>query len=243
LPQCETLCNAIRAAGGEAIGFPTIEIQALCACLSATYDLAIFVSVNAVQHGIALFADQPDIKLAAIGRATAAALKAAQRPAHIVPDAESNSETLLAHPELTGATLRRAVIVRGDGGRELLRETLIARGIEVHSCEVYRRAVPNISPAALAALEQHWADNGIDAVTLTSVETLQNLLRLLSARSRAWLHTATLIVASERIARAARELGLAGPIVNARGADDEAMLGALINWHTRARADLVCGLD
>jgi uroporphyrinogen-III synthase len=108
---------------------------------------------------------------------------------------------------------------------------------------VYRRAVPNVEPTALAALEQHWADNGIDVVTLTSVETLQNLLRLLSERSRAWLQTATLIAASERIARAARELGLSGPVVNARGADDDAMLGALINWHTRARATLVSGFD
>jgi uroporphyrinogen-III synthase len=108
---------------------------------------------------------------------------------------------------------------------------------------VYRRTVPDIGPETLEALEQQWADSGIDAVTLTSVETLQNLLRLLPEQSRARLQTATLIAASERIARAAREFGLSGPVINARGADDEAMLGALINWHTRARADLACGLD
>ncbi len=242
MPQGEMLCAAVRQLGGEAMSFPTIEIQQLTTCLTATYDLAIFVSVNAVQFGLPLLAQQPHIKLAAIGRATAAALKQAQRPAHIVPEGESNSESLLTHPELTAGDIRRAVIVRGEGGRELLHETLTMRGIEVHSCEVYRRAVPQVTADALAALEQYWSETGIDAVTLTSIETLQNLLTLLTDRSREWLRSTVLIAASDRIAQAARSLGLGGSIVNAGGADDASMLGALSTLHTRARASLVHGL-
>jgi uroporphyrinogen-III synthase len=242
LPQGEMLCAAIRKFGGAAVSFPTLEIQQLTVCVSSTYDLAIFVSVNAVQHGLALFAAQPDLRLAAIGRATAAAMKQAERPAHILPEADFNSEALLAHPELLNSQIRRVVIVRGEGGRELLAESLSARGLQVDSCEVYRRVLPKVDPHAVDALEDYWQEDGFDAITVTSIETLSNLLTLLSDRSRTWLRGTALVVASDRIAEAARALGLSGPMINARGADDASMLGALANWYSRARASIVLGL-
>jgi uroporphyrinogen-III synthase len=242
IPQGEVLCAAIHERGGVARSFPTLEIQPLAACVSAVYELAIFVSANAVQHGLSLFVDQPNLRLAAIGRATAAAMKQAGRPPQVVPETDFNSEALLAHPELLSGQIRRVVIVRGEGGRELLHDTLTARGLEVHSCEVYRRVIPRVDPAALDALEQYWSEDGVDAVTVTSVETLHNLLTLLPERSRARLRTTPLIVASERIAQAATELGLRGPVIDARGADDASMLGALANWHARGRASLVRSL-
>jgi uroporphyrinogen-III synthase len=228
--------------GGEALSFPTLEIEPVTASIAVAYDLAIFVSVNAVQHGLSLFAEQPNVRLAAIGRATAAAMKQADRPPHIVPETDFNSEALLAHPDLLDVQIRRAVIVRGEGGRELLQETLSARGVDVHSCEVYRRVLPQPNAAVLNTLEQRWVEEGFDAVTVTSIETLQNLLTLLSDRSRRWLRTMPLVVASERIAEAARTLNLAGPMINAGGADDASMLGALANWHSRARASVVHGV-
>lgn len=242
VPQGELLCAAIRQLGGAALSFPTLEIEQLTACVSESYDLAIFVSVNAVQHGLALFAAQPNLRLAAIGRATAAALKQAGRPPHVVPEADFNSEALLAHPDLLNGEMRRAVIVRGEGGRELLHETLSDRGIEVHSCDVYRRVLPRVDPSALDALAQLWAEESIDAVTVTSIETLQNLWSLLPAELRTRLRSTPLLVASGRIAQAARELGLSGSFIDAHGADDASMLGALANWHSRGRASIVHGL-
>jgi len=242
LPQGDILCAAIRERGGAALGFPALEIQQLTACVKSTYDLAIFVSVNAVQHGLALFAAHQDLRLAAIGRATAAAMKQAGRPPHVVPEADFNSEALLAHPDLLSGQIRRVVVVRGQGGRELLHETLSARGIEVHSCEVYRRVLPRVDPSALDALARYWAEEGIDAVTVTSVETLHNLWSLLPPELRARLRGTPLLVASGRIAQAASELGLSGTVIDARGADDASMLGALANWHARGRASIVHGL-
>jgi uroporphyrinogen-III synthase len=239
VPQGEMLCAAIRKFGGEAHSFPTLEIQQLAACVTTTYDLAIFVSVNAVQHGLALFAAQPDLRLAAIGRATAAAMRAAERPPQIVPEADFSSEALLAHPELLNGQTRRVVIVRGEGGRELLQETLSARGIEVHSCDVYRRVLPQVGPDAVKALEQFWLQDGVDAVTVTSIETLQNLLTLLPDQPRTSLCSTPLVVASERIAQAAREMHLSGPMINASGADDASMVRALASWHSRGRASIV----
>jgi uroporphyrinogen-III synthase len=135
------------------------------------------------------------------------------------------------------------VIVRGEGGRELLQETLSARGAEVHSCEVYRRIVPNVSTDALNSLEQRWDEEGIDAVTVTSIETLQNLISLLPERPLGRLRSAALVVASERIAQAARTLNLEGPMISASGADDASMLGALASWHARGRASIVHGVS
>ena len=59
--QAQSLAQRIEQAGGEAIRFPTLEIAAACdvAALErvltdiARFDLAIFISPNAVAHGLA----------------------------------------------------------------------------------------------------------------------------------------------------------------------------------------------
>jgi len=132
--------------------------------------------------------------------------------------------------------LTRIAIVRGDGGRELLRDTFAARGATVETREVYRRTRPAHDPARLERIETMWAEEGVDIVTLTSVQTLEHLLAMLSERGRAMLFDATLLVASRRIMEAARTLGLRGDILLAHGADDASMIAALARWQTRARA-------
>jgi uroporphyrinogen-III synthase len=173
--------------------------------------------------------------VAAIGKATAAALAQTSLPADIVPEAGFNSEALLAHPELSLANGARALIVHGAGGRELLQESFAARGLVVETREVYQRVRPAIDISVRDALEQRWAEEGIDVVTATSVETLHNLLDMLSDRGRELLRQTTLVVASRRIAEAARQAGLNGAIIVANGADDASMIGALAQWRTRAR--------
>ena len=233
--QNPVLCATIERLGGEAISLPTIAIEPLQAIAAPASDLVIFVSVNAVEHGAKLLPTPCTAKIAAIGRATAAALIAAGLPPQIVPATGFDSETLLQHPALAQESIHRVLIVRGVGGRELMRETFLARGVEVETLEVYRRAMPHIDAARLHAIETMWSSPGIDFVTLTSVETLQNLLKLLSDGGRALLANTGLVVASGRIAAAARAAGLVGEIVLAAGADDDAMLGALARRHARAR--------
>ena len=80
--QGAALCAEIERLGGSAIAFPAIEIEPLAiaaATAPVEFDLIVFVSVNAVEHGAARVSKGPQTRIAAIGRATAAALAAASR--------------------------------------------------------------------------------------------------------------------------------------------------------------------
>lgn len=237
-PQAAMLCEQIVKYGGRAFAFPAIEIQPVALAAAPAiwdHDLIVFVSVNAVAHGAPLMQKGATTRVAAIGRATAAALAAANMPADIVPDAGFNSEALLAHPDLRLTGGSRVLIVHGEGGRELLQETFAAHGMIVETREVYRRVRPPVDEQARANVENHWADEGIDVVTVTSIETLHNLVAMLSERGRELLRDTPLLVASRRIMDAAAAEGLRGGAILAGGADDASMIGALARWRMRAR--------
>ena len=149
--QAEGLCALIEAAGGRALRFPVLEIRpaadvaAVQAGLGrlAESDLAVFVSANAVNCTLDTLAPRPwpaDVRIAAVGAATARALE--DRGLHVThcPETGFTSEALLALPALRDMSGRRVLILRGDGGREQLRETLTARGAQVDYLEVYQRA-------------------------------------------------------------------------------------------------------
>ena len=237
--QCAMLCAEIEGQGGSAIAFPAVEIEPVAVqatVAAADYDLVVFVSVNAVEHGAQQVIKSARTRIAAIGRATAAALAAAELAADIVPEAGFNSEALLAHPELQLTSGARVLIVRGEGGRELLRDTFAEHGMVVETREVYRRVRPNVDAAKVAEVEARWSDEGIDVVTATSIETLQNLQALLTEHGRQLLSGTALLVPSRRIVAAAVSAGLRGEAIVAAGADDASMIGALAQWRMRARA-------
>ncbi len=233
--QAAALCEEIGRQGGTAIAFPAVQIVPQTASTASGHDLIVFVSVNAVAHGVHLIEKSPTTRVAAIGKATAAALAQTPLRADIVPEAGFDSEALLAHPDLTMTSGARVLIVRGNGGRELMRETFTAQGMIVETREVYQRVRPTIDPATRDALETRWETEGIDVVTVTSVSTLHNLMEMLSERGRALLANTALLVASRRIAEAAQAAGLNGMMLVAKGADDASMIGALAQWRMRAR--------
>jgi uroporphyrinogen-III synthase len=235
LPQAQALANSIANFGGEPIVFPAIAIEALSGAVPEPHDLIIFVSVNAVEHGATLIEKAVGTRIAAIGKATAAALAAANCPADIVPETSFTSESLLALPTLQLVAGQRALIVRGEGGRETLRETLTTQGLIVSTLEVYRRVRPSISQEAIGVLEQRWAEEGIDAVTATSVATFTNLIEMLSDRGRELLKHTPLVAPTRRITDAAMALGWDAEALLTGSADDAAILGTLARWQTRAR--------
>jgi uroporphyrinogen-III synthase len=241
--QATKLCELIRAQGGEALAFPTIVIEPVPAATMANdFNWLIFTSANAVCHGLPLVTRGEHVRIAAIGKATAAALAKHDVRVDAIPQGSAQSETLLAHPAFANVQSQSVLIIKGVGGRELLQDELIQRGARVATLEVYRRALPQVDSALVAQIEQRWrpnsdkgSDRGVDIVTLTSVETLDNLIALLSDAGRALLKTTPFVTPSQRIADAARTKSLQGQCVLSRGADDEALIGAIAAWHARAR--------
>ena len=230
--QADALCELIEKAHGRPVRFPALEIlppadAAAVADLlqrAAEADLLIFVSANAVRHAFPLLPDvlPAGLAIAAVGQATARALEEAGLEPTMVPAQRLDSEGLLSLPGLQQMAGRRVIIVRGEGGRELLRQALEERGAEVVYAEVYRRRCASRGTANLVA---SW-DRLVQAVTVTSVEILDCLWNLLDDSGRERLHLTPLVVLSERIAARASELGCNRVQVTEQ-AGDHAILQAL----------------
>lgn len=242
--QAANLCRLIEHAGGVSWRFPTIEISASqpdqSVLLMAQHcDWLIFTSTNAVDFAIKAFnGKMPGFngspRIAAVGQATAQALTDAGWQVDCVPVSEFSSEGLLAEAALQDINANHCLIVRGVGGRDKLEQGLRSRGATVSYLEVYRRHQP---ASDNQALEQALTDNALDAITMTSVEALQNLLAMLSSPAQALLKTLPLIVASERIGASAGQFGFKQIVVSPKPTDAEILetLTTLFNGENSGR--------
>jgi uroporphyrinogen-III synthase len=215
------LRGLIEQAGGEAVLFPAIEIVDVPAPPAlgrlAEYDMAIFVSPTAAQRAVSLLKALPEnLSVAAVGAGTKRELERLGVSRVIAPVAGADSEALLA--VLNDVRDKRVLILRGEGGREWLGETLAARGAKVEYAPCYRRVRPRSDAASLPE---------VDAVTASSADGLDNLLEMLGERARdvPWFvpHAR---VAEHASARGLRKVIVAGP------ADDE-MHAALVAYFSR----------
>jgi uroporphyrinogen-III synthase len=231
--QAAGLADLIESHGGRAIRFPALAIgpapdpAAAEALLRQAWDLAIFISPNAVRHAARLLAPGKlnAAHIAAVGEATAGALREAGLAPDLLPDGRFDSEGLLALPALQQMRERRVLIVRGEGGRPLLGDSLRARGAKVGYAEVYRRERPAADPQPLLG---RWR-NEVDIVTATSAEVLENLVTILGQAGWTLLRETPLMVISQRMAARAGELGFSR-VMTAPGADDATLFAALCEW-------------
>jgi len=238
--QSAQLADLIRAAGGEPVLFPALEIvdagdaQSLDALIRRLdeFALAIFISANAVDKGLAQVRARrswpPGLRVATVGKGSERALQRHGFGDVIAPTQRFDSEGLLELPELNQVDGRRVVIFRGVGGRELLGETLRARGAAVDYAECYRRVQPQTDPAALLALH---AQGALDALTVTSSEGLRNLAQIFGEAGRKCLTETPLFVPHERIGAAARALGVQTVVLT--GAGDQGLLAGLADFFAK----------
>lgn len=246
-------------------------LAALDSALGAlsAYALTVFISPNAVAHALGrlIHLSSPEgreaagdtnagdlwpatLPVAVVGPGSAQALADAgvAAPKHRVivppggPAARFDSEALLEQLDLTALAGRRVLLVRGDGGRELLADTLRANGAQVDIVSAYTRRAPEPDTATWAALEARLASPARCAWVLTSSEAVRYLATLLAARygTRDGLHTpgtpqvlaqilaATCFTSHARIADAARAAGFDRITQCAPG--DENLLAALKTW-------------
>ena len=231
--QAVPLAQRIEQAGGIALRFPLLDITAVqdtkplyeqIARLEQ-FNLAIFISPNAVHYGITAIRTAgklpPKLKIATVGQGSAKALRELGIAHVIAPTERFDSEGLLALPELQNVAGWRVLIFRGDGGRELLGDTLKARGATVEYATCYQRSKPQQDAGILLGTLP-------DAITVTSSEALGYLWQMLDNNAQAILRPRPLFVPHARIAELARQQGWQQ--VQLAGAGDDGMLSALIDW-------------
>jgi len=219
--QATTLCDLIAAAGGEPITFPVIDIKAIAVeqwndVLFAEQDMLIFISRNAVIHFMAnVDKTLPNsIQMVAVGSATAMAMHEYGLNVDVQAPKPAGSESLLAMSELHNVSGKKIVIIRGQGGRELLADTLTARGARVQYIEVYQRQLSSPNNDKIEQAQQ------ADCSIVTSVASLENMCQLIDVDG---LKDKQLIVISERIKQRAFELGFQEISVTDDASDDAIM--------------------
>jgi len=204
--------------GAKPIVFPAIEIQPLATpdglSRLTEYDLAVFVSPSAVRVALAAPAPWPPRLAAAVGAGTRRELERAGARAIIAPVAGADSEALLALPEMQRLAGKRVLIVGGEAGRELLSETLSARGAVVEHAVCYRRVKPAADAAPLVAA---WHRGEVHALVVWSAQALDNFRAMGGDELIAAL---PVFVLHERIANHARSRGAREVVVAAASDDD-----------------------
>jgi uroporphyrinogen-III synthase len=234
--QAMSLCRMLEAQGARPTCLPVIDIEAtqpqatLSLELGAPerFDLIIFTSANAVRFGALLLGAVRALSLAAIGPATARALERAGHRVALQGADGADSEALLRHPRLSQLKGSRVLIVKGEGGRTLLREELRRRGAEVQALEVYRRVPVRHAPAALGAVQARFAAGEVQVVTATSLDIGERLLALQALAGE--LRAAAWLVPSLRVGAALQARGFGGRLIVAASAEDQDLVSALVGW-------------
>lgn len=235
--QAAHLAELLSRHGAVPVLYPVLEIidpqdpAALHAAAAKLdhFDLAIFISPNAVERALpTILALRPwpaHLRVATVGRSSEQALAGFGLHDVIAPSVRFDSESLLALPQLRSLHGACVVIFRGEGGRELLAETLIARGATVEYVECYRRVMPRHNPSPLLEM---WAEGKLDAVTLTSSEGLRNFLQMIGKLGRTWLRKTPVFVPHRRIEEACREAKLQCVITTGPG--DDGLIEGLVQY-------------
>lgn len=229
--QGKRLVDELEAQGAYCEHIPLLEIIPCCPSVDDTIqqrepDTVIFISKSAVICGWPLIRRLwPDqlhtLKFLATGIGTAALLE--QRGVRAEVPGQADSEGLLDMPALN--VKQRVVIVRGQGGRELLADRLKERGSEVSYLEVYRRVLPETARVRLQAL---LSQRRADLVILTSGESLLHWQAIAGPHwSEPWL-----LVVSSRLYAMAKEAG-AQHIWTSEGVRDMDLVRAVLAWQAK----------
>lgn len=240
--QAGVLAQRVTALGRQAVIFPLLDIlpladqEPLQQALRdfSAYALIAFVSPNAVDAAFAARPDWPlEIPLAVVGEGSRLALAR-----HGVTDENSliispsdlertDSETLLAALDLETLRGKQVLIVRGETGRPLLSDALIAAGVQVTMLAAYRRVAPVFDDARRSELKRllrcqnDWIVTSSEALRFFT----QMVAQLDEAEGVAKMQQQRIIVSHIRIAETAQALGFLHITLTRSG--DDGLLAAL----------------
>jgi len=202
--------DLLTQAGCDVLHLPVIDIHprtpadvASQMASMAAPDIVIFVSRNAVTHGMTLATGNSTV--IAIGPATMAALGKCEISVDVSPTSGYDSESLLEHPDLANIAGKQVLIVRGQSGRLLLGDTLAERGASVEYVAVYDRLEAQPDPDVLKPIRDRLAEGDIDFTMVMSVDSLTSLVSILADPDFRLLRKSTLVTPSRRVIQTARD--------------------------------------
>lgn len=214
--ESQALCDALQKLGHHAISHPLLtihpgkELSQLPTLLSSLSDgdFLITVSQHAVQHAQDYLQLQQKewkkgINYIAVGQKSAQYLRSyISDPVHF--PTPSDSEHLLALPVLDNVAGKKVLILRGNGGRDLIYQALEELGAEVTYCETYQRQSTTFNGATKA---KEWQENNVNTLVITSGEQLSFFTSQFTNTDLDWVLGCRLLVPSERINQLGQQLG------------------------------------
>lgn len=233
--QGEQLEALLHARGATVLQFPVTEIlpledQSALLALARRLDefsVAFFVSANAVRHFVSALpvATWPgSLRFATVGPASARALREAGVAEVIFPRERFDSEGVLALPAFQADAVagRKVLILRGDGGRELVADTLFERGAQVEYLQCYQRRCACVDAAPLRAQSPL-----ISGIVFSASEAIQHFCQILGDAAPEMLASVPVFVPHPRIAVAAERAGARQVVLT--GAGDEGIVAGIIH--------------
>lgn len=214
--ESQALCDALQALGHHAISHPLLtihpgkELSLLPNYFSSLSDgdFLIAVSQHAVQHAQDYLQLQQKewkkgVNYIAVGQKSAQYLRSyISDPVHF--PTPSDSEHLLALPVLENVSGKKVLILRGNGGRDLIYQALEELGAEVTYCETYQRQSTTFNGATKA---KEWQENNVNTLVITSGEQLSFFTSQFTNTDLYWVLGCRLLVPSERINQLGQQLG------------------------------------
>ena len=211
-PGASRLSRRLTRAGHMVRNAPVLHIEGTSnAVPKGCFDFVLFVSSHAVEWAFATgwgAALQPGVA-AGVGAAAETALRSRDIRPRLCGLANATAVThALATPPA------RTLIVKGEGGRDVVQNWVRSHGASVAEWDVYRRvpARPDLG------------DEAIDAIVAASGDGLRAIAEVWFARGRSG--SVPLLVPSARVAGLAAACGFDNAIVT-DGAADDAVVAAL----------------
>jgi uroporphyrinogen III methyltransferase/synthase len=192
--QAAELVTRLEQLGADPIEAPTIQIMPpedpapladACARI-ASFDWVVFTSANAVSHfmhhllaGPGDVRDLKDVRLCAVGPATAEALSQYGIKIDLVPDeyrSEAVVRALRADRDLSGT---RVLLPRGDLARDLVPVKLGQAGAVVTTVIAYHTAPVDLDAGSGPDVYRMLLERRVDLVTFTSGSSVRNFVKAL----------------------------------------------------------------
>jgi uroporphyrinogen III methyltransferase/synthase len=193
--QASSLAARLELLGAAVVQAPAIRVEPLpfpAELDPAAFDDLCLTSRNGVERLIEGDVRRlAGVRVAAVGPATAAALRERGIEPDLVPERATQEGLLDAMGDVRG---RRVLVATAEGAREVLEDGLRAAGADVTAVPLYRSVAEPVDVEAVVSC---------DLVTFTSSSTVTNVLSALSAAERRGLRAISIGPVTSATLRAA----------------------------------------